>query len=597
MTPADPSSADPGPVFDPRTGRHVLQPILLDTPGHAVAPRLYLHRLAGEIAFTGAGLWLGPGGAVGFNTYANSFYAAYWGRFTELSRFEICGRVRGRAFLRLFRVVSPHSLQPMGERMIGEKGSEEFRPFHVTLPMRSIPTEAGAEGRVFFDIVAREECEIDSLAYATAEAPRQAVSLSLGICTFGKEAQLLGNLENIERYLEAGGDRFVDRVFVVNNAGAPFALPGLAALAGRCPRISVITQRNLGGAGGFTRSLVASLAQSPATHHVMIDDDVFIDPFVIDKVARFLMYVRQDLLVGGQMMNLRAPHILYEGGARLDENGLLHRVGVNIDCADTGAIGFFDRYRPIDYNAWWFCAIPKARVAEVGLPMNIFIRGDDFEYGTRMAEAGVLTVSLPGIYVWHEPFEQKTAAWLEYYNTRNRNIYCAAHSRRSNKTQPPPGFYRGLIDSTLVEEDYEKLAACLLGIADFLAGPERFHAQDAEANHNAIRALLARARAENGRPRAGAGYQAVLEALEERIPGLEARLAEIRESIAAETLMLPDGTTPEPAAREEWRALAEAVLAALLAQGPGIEAEWAERALARADPGAWQAVFGTDRAA
>ena len=38
----------------------------------------------------------------------------------------------------------------------------------------------------------------------------------------------------------------------------------------------------------------------------------------------------------------------------------------------------------------------------IGLPAPVFIRGDDFEYGQRLARAGVPTVTLPGIAVWHD---------------------------------------------------------------------------------------------------------------------------------------------------------------------------------------------------
>ena len=48
-----------------------------------------------------------------------------------------------------------------------------------------------------------------------------------------------------------------------------------------------------------------------------------------------------------------------------------------------------------------------ALVEKVGLPLPVFIRGDDVEYGLRLYMRGVDTIVMPGIAVWHEPFYLK----------------------------------------------------------------------------------------------------------------------------------------------------------------------------------------------
>ena len=37
----------------------------------------------------------------------------------------------------------------------------------------------------------------------------------------------------------------------------------------------------------------------------------------------------------------------------------------------------------VDYNAWWMCLIPRAVAEDVGLPLPLFIKWDDAEYGLR----------------------------------------------------------------------------------------------------------------------------------------------------------------------------------------------------------------------
>ena len=72
-----------------------------------------------------------------------------------------------------------------------------------------------------------------------------------------------------------------------------------------------------------------------------------------------------------------------------------------------------------EYNAWWYCCFPLEIVTEENLPLPLFIRGDDVEYGIRNMKQLIL---MNGICVWHEPFENKYSSFLEYYIIRNQLI-------------------------------------------------------------------------------------------------------------------------------------------------------------------------------
>ncbi|RAZ20198.1 glycosyltransferase family 2 protein, partial [Klebsiella oxytoca] len=63
-------------------------------------------------------------------------------------------------------------------------------------------------------------------------------------------------------------------------------------------------------------------------------------------------------------------------------------------------------------------------VRKDNLPLPIFIRGDDLEYGLRNMKTLIL---MNGICVWHEPFENKYSSFLAYYVIRNRLIDNAYH--------------------------------------------------------------------------------------------------------------------------------------------------------------------------
>ena len=54
-----------------------------------------------------------------------------------------------------------------------------------------------------------------------------------------------------------------------------------------------------------------------------------------------------------------------------------------------------------EFNAWWYCTMPLNIINKKNLPMPIFIRGDDVEFGLRNMKHLIL---MNGICVWHEPF-------------------------------------------------------------------------------------------------------------------------------------------------------------------------------------------------
>jgi galactofuranosylgalactofuranosylrhamnosyl-N-acetylglucosaminyl-diphospho-decaprenol beta-1,5/1,6-galactofuranosyltransferase len=91
------------------------------------------------------------------------------------------------------------------------------------------------------------------------------------------------------------------------------------------------------------------------------------------------------------------------------------------------------------------------------------------EYGRRLHDQGVFTVSLPGIAVWHEPFYLRLGGWQLYYETRNMLIAAALHF-------PRPG--RGLtvlvlkrLLGQLLTYRYYSAALILRAVADYLRGP------------------------------------------------------------------------------------------------------------------------------
>jgi hypothetical protein len=137
-----------------------------------------------------------------------------------------------------------------------------------------------------------------------------------------------------------------------------------------------------------------------------------------------------------------------------------------------------------EFNAWWYCCFPMSVVRDDNLPLPIFIRGDDLEYGLRNMKDLIL---MNGICVWHEPFENKYSSFLEYYITRNQLIDNSFHCRWYGKKQLKREVKIHCVQEIMLYR-YKNVELYLQGIKDFLKGPKWLMEQDGEALHKQVMA-------------------------------------------------------------------------------------------------------------
>ncbi len=468
---------------------HVLQSLLMPPPG--MPAKLYL-RISSSIADhavavprddgTGAPIALERGQTLSTDTFFNAFHAAYWIAWTPVRQFALVVDFRGSAMLRVIED-GEEGVQVLSEVLLD---APTQRRFLVEVPPHADESVFGEKPkkRLFVELDAQRNSQLFALDVVTPQPPLRKATLSIGLCTFNQEARLartlvaLGALADKEPRIKA---------IQVVNQGADFATPAMRRALAH-PRVHALRQRNLGGCGGFTRSLRdALIADEPASHHLMMDDDIKLDARMIPRALRFLDYAAADIVLGAGMLDALRPTVMYEAGAFLRANNTIERYCHNVDMADHRSQWHFNAPTGTDYNAWWFCILPLARCREVGLPAPVFIRGDDFEYGQRLAAAGVPTVTLPGIAVWHEPFYAKAQGWQSYYDLRNRLIFAATYPERVE--QLSLAHVGGLITGAILTHDYGTAALRMRAVADFLRGPVDLFARDAEALHDEIMAL------------------------------------------------------------------------------------------------------------
>jgi galactofuranosylgalactofuranosylrhamnosyl-N-acetylglucosaminyl-diphospho-decaprenol beta-1,5/1,6-galactofuranosyltransferase len=486
-------AADTTPWQAPALSDAVLQELRFDAPRSG--PRTAYSILAGRVQALDAGILLFEGARVSFSAYLNSFYEHYWALHAPVQDLTLRLFGSGQAVVEFFRALPDGSNYCIGRQPLvldAQRGA--------TITVALDPMPAGA-GRIFFEVTAMNGVTLRAGRLETSTPTRQTVRLGIGLCTFNREMQLV---DNLRRLMQSAYWRWAKPRVVIVNQGHRFASAEMAALLAEMPDgITLVEQANLGGAGGFTRAAMEIVQEGACSHVLFMDDDIEFDPAVLVTTHAFAARTTAPTVIGGAMVDLFRPTTMYEAGAVVDAKNILRAALHNRPLDQPELLNELAREVPCHFNGWWYCAIPAGLFREHGLPLPIFIRGDDMEFGTRLMRRGVPTVSLPPIAVWHEPFYAKAPGWQLYYDLRNRLIFAACH-RPFVRLDRSVVILRRLVDS-LLKHDYQHAELVIRAIEDFLAGPAVLEAP-MDALHREIAALAAAHAPE--RPRSTVGMAA-----------------------------------------------------------------------------------------
>ena len=400
-----------------------------------------------------------------FDSYFGGFFESHWRLNTRLHSLVLSVTVTGACVVRLRRrSIGIDKL--LSERVVGSDAGAQTLRF-------AVPDESGnfrEYGLLYFEVSATGGDVRFLKAAWLAEPPPSPVRLGIVFCTFNRERFIAAVLKTMaaDPVLLAR----LDRVFVVNQGKPGLARhPLVTPLADRLgSRLTIIEQGNFGGAGGFTRGLLATLDDPTLTHCAFLDDDIRLEPDTILRLIAFLSLAKDNVAVAGHMLDSVQPTRLYEGGAVIDSGNWFPRpVQQDTDLTQAGGLDLLTQPQPVHFNGWWCFAVPLDVVRRLGLPMPCFIRGDDAEYGMRLYRNGVRTIPLPGAAVWHEPFYLKLGSWQLYYETRNLLMLAAVHGRFGTKAALRRVGRAWLLH--MLTFRYYGAALIMQGLCDFLAGP------------------------------------------------------------------------------------------------------------------------------
>ena len=366
------------------------------------------------------------GGVASFDAYFNRLHAGYWARFGDLKTVFLELSTEGRGHLSVLRST------PEGKVL--HVHSQELDPSGATsVSLDLAATSAG--GTLWFelrtaggDLVLRE-------ASWTTEPPghHRDVVVDVAICTYERPEDVVGCLQGLIASEELR--QSIHRVRVIDNGSNSFLdAPGGAEIAAVWgDQLETVYQQNLGGSGGFSRGMAEAVRGGAATHVLLLDDDVVVEPEGLRRAVTLASLTPSPTLVGSHMLERLRPTTLWTTGEVLDP----------IDFSITAA-NETDGYRidleeerqesvvPAAFNGWWSCLIPLEAIDKVGLSLPFFIKWDDIEFGYRTGEAGYPTITLPGAAVWHESWDTKDDVdnWTLYFTVRNRLIHAAMESSK-----------------------------------------------------------------------------------------------------------------------------------------------------------------------
>ena len=416
-----------------------------------------------------------PGERLSFASYFNAFPASYWRRWTIVSSVELRVQVNGHATVTVYR----SNARGHQQRVASEQAGTRFGYLSFELPLAPF----GDGGWYWFEVSGGHEPSTLDWAEWVVETDRPAAGrVTLAITTFNRPDDCVGLLGSLIAEPETM-DR-IDRVVVVDQGNKNVAdHPEYARLAAKADdKIDIIRQPNLGGSGGFARGMYEGTYKGDSGYVLLLDDDVRVEPEGILRGLAFQDLVRQDMIVGGHMLNMFLPSMLHSFGEKVNRYKFMWGPAAHVEEAHDFAEDtlreseWMHRRIDVDYNGWWMCMIPTKVVRKLGLALPVFIKWDDAEFGLRAQDAGIPTVSLPGMAVWHVPWTDKddTTDWQAYYHARNRVLMALVHSPYARGGELLRHSMMVQVKHILAME-YSAAELRLWALEDILTGPEHLH--------------------------------------------------------------------------------------------------------------------------
>ena len=360
------------------------------------------------------------GGSVSFDTFYNFFSVEKWNRYTQFSDLWLVVEIKGHVVLELIQIYTRGIVTVSKKLHQVELDACERKRYRFLVPHKE------RKGNIYFRLAYMSDGSFYCGNFETDSRPVNRVKLAAVVCTFHREAYVRATIKLLQEEVFCNEKSPLNgslKLFLIDN-GQSGIYTKLSS-----DDIFVYENPNTGGSGGFSRGMLEVLRKRqeyPATHVILMDDDIKIKISSLECNFAFLCYLRKEYryaFIGGSILQMGKPFVQEEFGGRFRFTG-----GFGIhhgrDLRNRKSVLTNDRGKQAGYIAWCYCCIPLWAIMERGLPLPLFLHHDDVEYAMRIADG---CICLNGICVEHEARTGKWPSANAYYNVRNLLIVLALH--------------------------------------------------------------------------------------------------------------------------------------------------------------------------
>ena len=409
--------------------------VLLETKPRALSyPTMYYHtdQLLTPDARTGD--WtIGGAGTVDFTTYFNALSVLKLLKYTRATAFHLHIEVKSRAAVTVTQTraerlsMTPQLVDSVASTVPGDGAWHE-----VVLDIAVDPTTVIAG----FQIATQAKTAIRNGYYEVEfDGEARGVELAIATTTFRKERFIERNIELVKTEL-LGSDYDIANHLTMHVIDNGSTLPA-AELSDE--HVTVTPNENVGGAGGFARGMIESLEQAiPATHVLLMDDDVEVSPESILRTYNLLRIVNDEYseaFVSGAMLNIEDTQDQKE---------------------DTGFISTYDG-----------SCVPAKPPLQVTKFVDVVY--NDVEYGIR---CNPKFMTMNGICVWHAKFDIRYNAGVERYQTIRNQMIGQLTTGLVPDMKTMLHSLHHMVDLECRKFNYTDAELALTGFEDFLKGPQ-----------------------------------------------------------------------------------------------------------------------------
>lgn len=427
-------------------------------------------------------------GSVDFFTYFNACSLAKWKKYAGIKRVYLHLEFANEAINKEYAC----TIQFFGRSYLDSAASSLASGVRLTSTMG----KTKENGSLVFDLLIPEtDYEVIGFAldvrggvvlekayyYArVAEEQINPVKIVLCTTTFLKEDYIIPNIELVKNEVLAADDVIAKNfhMFVIDNGRT------LDAEALSDEGVTVLPNPNVGGSGGFARGMMEAMKHDENfTHVLLMDDDVSISTESLRRTFNLLSLATgkyKNAFINGAMLVAEEPNRQFEDVSYVVNSGAYASVKSNKYYMDQQQ--YIVRNEHIDveipkaYGAWWFSCIPVSAIEQVGLPLPLFVRCDDVEYGMR---AKPIYMTMNGICVWHDGFMGRSRASVDSYQYVRNFLIMIAMTDCSSQDLFMLRMERALRLQLRVMS-YDAADLILDGIADYLKGPDYFASLNGE---------------------------------------------------------------------------------------------------------------------